>query len=323
VAALPGFRVPNDSSSFADTQSELHEADLQTLALGLQLTGVVSGCAVTAQGTPDMTVAVAAGSVIVDGVLATVSSGNVTITTADATNPRYDLVVVDNAGAKSVTAGTAAANPDKPDVPADRAVLAEVLVLAADTTIETDKIVDKRVFIANWFLRLQPANLYYYYPNGPTTPVAHTLNDLVATPIWLPGGITVDRLGVEVTTAVATAVYRLGIYRDAGGIPGALLVDGGTVDCSTTGNKTVTISQAINDPGLYWLAGSPQVAVATIRGITHAPGLLALASGLANPPATGGHGGYSRTGVSGALPDPFAGTLTPTSSSARVFARVT
>jgi hypothetical protein len=95
-----------------------------------------------------MTVAVASGTVDVTGTPGVaVISGNVTVGTADATNPRFDLIVVDNTGAKSCTAGTAAVNPVFPSIPANSVVLAAIYVPANATSITTVRIVDKRVFI--------------------------------------------------------------------------------------------------------------------------------------------------------------------------------
>ena len=146
------FTINNQGSgSIADNnQSEVDSVDLDILVAGYYGTGVISGCAVTAQGTPDMTVAVAVGVIVVnDGspVRAAVGSGNVTVTTADGSNPRFDLVVCNAGGTKSVVAGTAAANPIFPAIPANSVVLAALWVPANDTTIEADQIVDKRVLL--------------------------------------------------------------------------------------------------------------------------------------------------------------------------------
>lgn len=141
-----GFTVPNDGTAGDRQQEELHESDLLILAAGHNGYGVVSGCAVSAQGTPDMTVAVASGTAKVGGTNVTVSAGNVTIT-ADGSNPRYVLIEVDSAGAKSANAGTAAANPTKPTPSSTKTVLAEVYVPAGDTAIGAAQIVDKRVLL--------------------------------------------------------------------------------------------------------------------------------------------------------------------------------
>lgn len=139
------FSIPNEADASVAAQAAPDKVDFDILVAGYEGTGVVSGCAVTAQGTPDMTLAVAAGTVGVLGVSATVTAGNVTITTAHATLARFDLVVVSSAGVKSVTAGVPAASPAFPIIPASSVVLAAVFVPAADTAIQSNQITDKRV----------------------------------------------------------------------------------------------------------------------------------------------------------------------------------
>jgi len=144
MASLPGFVVPNLAVATFTPQARLMSTDLQIQMVADGLTGVASGCGVTAQGSPNMTLAVAAGQIIVGGVYAAVTAGNVTITTANATNPRIDLVIAD-ASSKSVVAGTAAASPLMPDLPANSVALAAVYVPAGDTAIDNTQIIDKRM----------------------------------------------------------------------------------------------------------------------------------------------------------------------------------
>lgn len=140
------WTIPDKGEGAADIQSVLFQEYLDVLAAGIAGTQcVVHGCAVTAQGSPDMTVAVAKGSVISNSVLYAVAGANATITTADGTNPRLDLVVVNSSGALAVRAGTAATNPKPPARTAGDVVLAVVLVPASDTTIATDQITDLRI----------------------------------------------------------------------------------------------------------------------------------------------------------------------------------
>lgn len=145
------FTIPNVADAFHAAQAQVDTVDLDIVVAGVAGTGVVSGCAVTAQGAPDMTLAVASGVVKVGAVVVAVSAGNVTITAAHATNPRFDLVVVDNAGTKSVTAGTAAASPSFPAIPANSVVLAAVYVPATDTAIQSNQLVDKRMILGALF----------------------------------------------------------------------------------------------------------------------------------------------------------------------------
>lgn len=141
------FSIPNEASATFEDQAEPDSVDFDILVAGHAQSGVVSGCAVTAQASPDMTVAVAAGTVSVGGTYASVTSGNVTIGTANATNPRFDLVTVNSSGTKAVTAGTAAANAVFPAIPANSVVLAAVYVPANDTAINSTQIIDKRVVV--------------------------------------------------------------------------------------------------------------------------------------------------------------------------------
>lgn len=141
------FTIPNYNDAAYGDQAEPDSIDFNILSTGLAGNGVVSGCAVTAQGTPNMTVAVASGTVIADATIASVSSGNVTISAADSTNPRFDLITVNSSGTKAVVAGTAASNAVFPSPASTVIVLAAIYVPAAATTITTGQIVDKRVFI--------------------------------------------------------------------------------------------------------------------------------------------------------------------------------
>lgn len=139
------YTIPNVAVASYAPQSEVFQADIDALVGGMNDTGVVSGCAVTAQGTPNMTVAVASGVVMSSGVLSSVSSGNVTITAADSTNPRIDLIVSNTTGTKSAVQGTAAISPLAPALSAGYILLAMVYVPATAAAITTAMITDKRV----------------------------------------------------------------------------------------------------------------------------------------------------------------------------------
>ena len=138
--------------TYAD-QAEPDSVDFDILVAPFALTAVISGTAVSAQGTPDGTVAVASGIVMVNDAVQVISSGNVDIlgaggAAADATNPRFDLVVASDSGTKLRVGGTASANPVFPAIPANRVVLAAIYVPANATTITSAQIIDKRVIMA-------------------------------------------------------------------------------------------------------------------------------------------------------------------------------
>lgn len=121
--------------------------------------------AVTQNGTPNMSVNVAAGRAFIRGTeTASLNQGvysffndatvNLTIGAADPTNPRRDLIVaqvrdLNYSGAVSdarlaVIAGTAAASPSDPTPPANALVLARVTVAAGVTSVTTAAITDLR-----------------------------------------------------------------------------------------------------------------------------------------------------------------------------------
>lgn len=136
--------VPDKGTAANDIQSILFSEYLGVLQAGVDGKDcVLSGCAVT--NNANMAPSVAKGAVLSNGVLLPVTAGTVTITTADATNPRIDLVVVNSSGTKAVRAGTPAAAPKPPARTANDVVLAAVFVAANDTAIGATEIVDMRV----------------------------------------------------------------------------------------------------------------------------------------------------------------------------------
>lgn len=140
------FGLPDKGAGASDIQSIIFSEYLEALWAGVQgIDCVLVGCVCTPQGSPDMTVAVSKGAVLSNGTLFPVTAGNVTITAADATNPRLDLIVVNSSGTKAVRAGTPAANPAPPVRTANDVVLALVYIPATDTTISANQISDLRV----------------------------------------------------------------------------------------------------------------------------------------------------------------------------------
>ena len=153
-------------------------------------TGVVGSgdLAVSQNGTPDMSVNVAAGQVWVPGTLSSTTgfptnlnaqttwglpssfneqasyfqwySGttNLAISAADPTNPRIDLAVVsiqdaaysgsNNQGILQIITGTPAPSPSAPSAPASSVVLAQIAVAAGASSIVTADITDERTFLA-------------------------------------------------------------------------------------------------------------------------------------------------------------------------------
>ncbi len=63
----------------------------------------------------------------------------------------------------------------------------------------------------------------------------------------------IDRVTIFVNAAIASSNTRFGIYESgADGLPGALVVDAGSVDTSTTGEKAQTVTETLYGPRIYW-----------------------------------------------------------------------
>jgi len=159
------WTIPDKGEGDNDIQSIAFQEHLDILVDGIGGRNcVIEGCAVT--GGADMTPAVASGIVISNGVRFVVAGADVTVTTADGTHPRIDLIVVTSAGALAVRAGTAAAAPKPPARTSNDVVLAAVYVPASDTSIETTKLTDMRVMRPDLNLVRRPPDIILRSGNG-------------------------------------------------------------------------------------------------------------------------------------------------------------
>lgn len=134
-----------------------------------------------------------------------------------------------------------------------------------------------------------------------------------------PKGPDLDALAVEVTTAAATAVARLGIYRrdTRSSLAFTLLADAGTVDCSTIGFKTATIAAPVSPNQEIWLACVAQVAMPVLRGFSRA----VLSVPATDPSGTTTPNTLRVESVTGALPSTIVVTATPVTVCPIVWAR--
>lgn len=147
-----------------------------------------------------------------------------------------------------------------------------------------------------------------------------TVGNLHLQPYIVGAGETLDRIGLAtVATGVGTA--RLGIYNSGSdGLPSTVLLDAGTVSNATsTGEKSITISQALS-PGVYWLACLIVTTGGTWRHHDTSPNHRLLGRATIE-------GSYNTdlraTGVAtGSLPSPAPTLATSTSDSPRVAVRV-
>jgi hypothetical protein len=143
-------------------------------------------------------------------------------------------------------------------------------------------------------------------PHGGRTTAAFAQNLVQYHPFWVPSAVTFDRIGVEVTTGLASTTVRLGIYNAAGGIPTSLVADYGTVSSVSNAHVDITISQALA-AGLYFHAVCMQGAFGTMN-LRVSNTFAGLAQNATTFLASFGNTIYKQTGVTGALP----GTATPT-----------
>lgn len=134
--------------------------------------------------------------------------------------------------------------------------------------------------------------------------------------------LILDALAIEVTTTTktGTGVIRLGAYAYSDGLPGALIVDAGTIDAETSGVKEITgIDVALSSGGLF-LALCPQEGDGpgvNVGTALHGLGEDNSAEAFGVPSAA------FQDSVTGALPDPFSATGVASGNRPYVAARFT
>ncbi len=149
----------------------------------------------------------------------------------------------------------------------------------------------------------------WYGPACPVAPATPAAGALSAVPYACTASlVSLTALGVLVTTAGAGgSLIRLGVYADAGGLPGALLLDAGTVAGDTVGEQVVATTLALTR-GTYWLGALLQAPGST------APVLSCVAGGTGAMAQShlGGASPKAVMGVSATLGVLSAGTLAVT-----------
>ena len=219
------FHIPGHGMAEYGRQAVPMSSDITAMAQGVGGQGVVSGCAVSAQLSPNGTLAVAAG-VVASPVSQAIAAGNVTPGAGHPSLERMDLIVADpSSGAKLVIAGTPAAVGAvvTPELPANRVLLAQLYVPAGDTVFTTSHLVDKRVTVGAGQLQTwAPNRLWQPGPLTCTTSFGRystrngefwaTLHMTVTSP-GVSGNL---RLETPVTLVAAEAVGGTFRYYEAG-----------------------------------------------------------------------------------------------------------
>jgi len=278
------FGVPNEADVADGAQAQPDAVDWEIIQRAIHGDGVWEvgdDLEVTAQGTPDNTVAVAEGVVKINGELFQVDAANTgAFSVNSGVGDRFDLVVITSAGAIAIREGAEhASNPVFPALTAGDIVLAACLIQStetADVDVVAGDIIDKRMFVP---VEYGNTRVQYAAPQtneilsmtdwlGNSAIYSSTAQDDDAPygiPIYLQNEVTVDRIVFHVQTRLDSGadgdspVIRSALYRaGADNLPEKLIVESSTlVDISdATGSnstKLAVITSTTLKPGLYFI----------------------------------------------------------------------
>lgn len=244
-----------------DTTEPFSDVDLEMIG-NMGTHHVVSGCALTYDA-GNMTVDMAAGVIMLDGVLVIVAAqANVVTMVSDGSNPRWAWIFVDSSGTGGITHGTAAATPAKPELGNNVVISAELIATSATIANDQTHIVKRIPPVAATGL-YQPTfitNNEHYIANGGVLDDANivwTTADMgVYVPFSLNRKATVKKLYHFNGATVGTDTIDVGIYAaDGDGLPGVRAVSAGP---ATTAGASAWQEFDVADtelaPGLYYLA---------------------------------------------------------------------
>jgi hypothetical protein len=142
--------LPNTGDAFNPNQAEPDTVDFEALLAAYRGTGVLSGCLVSESSPAAQEVDIASGVVLLAWEKITVSAqADKAVTAANGSNPRFDLVTVNSSGTAIVTAGTAAAQPVLPGIPASSVLIAGLYIPTSDNVHQDAQLNDKRILIAD------------------------------------------------------------------------------------------------------------------------------------------------------------------------------
>lgn len=184
-------------------------------------------------------------------------------------------------------------------------VIGQVLTKASSTNFDTAWAYNIPIFMPF-------ASGSYYRPwVGAATGVALGTGSLYFMPLIVTAPSTLDQIAVTPSTVTTAGTVRMGIYADSSNSPGALLVDSGSVNYTTSNTPaTASISQALS-PGRYWLAAVVQTGSSTWLGTSPtASSYLAPTQKMGALTSSAFASGYLISGVTGALPSTGAGATT-------------
>lgn len=171
------------------------------------------------------------------------------------------------------------------------------------------------------------AGKWYASPASQVFVPGVSYNDyLQVSPITFSRPVTLQKLGMRVAAAGSRgSKFRLGIYADDNGMPGALLFDSGksgsTID-GTVASSSITSVPCTKSllPGTYWIGGVLQGATGTGPKALRHTGGGAVEIRESDPDAL--TCAYEQGGVSGALPTTFSPMPSPPFDCIRTFVQV-
>lgn len=104
-----------------------------------------------------------------------------------------------------------------------------------------------------------PSGYWLSGGSGSTGGLFAAADRIIMVPLLLHKSAALNWIAVDVTSAgTAGAVFRLGAYKTGEDLrPEHLLFDAGTVDATTTGQKSISVSERV-PAGLVWLAAAEQ-----------------------------------------------------------------
>lgn len=228
------FTIRNAASA-GDPQASPDKGDFDILAAGFLGDGVLSGCAVTANGT-NMVLTVAPGRVRLAGNSIAVAGG--TVTAASTTNPRFSVVSVNSSGTPVLTSGTAATNPVFPALLPTLVHLAAVHIPASDTSIQSTQVEDKRIMLDPGREEAWPVAL---------SDEATNLTAGLAKTTWrAPYPLTVTKVRGSLTTASSSGVVTVNIREAGTSIFSTKL----TIDASSRTSVGAAVAAVLSDTAL-------------------------------------------------------------------------
>jgi len=210
--------------------------------------GIISGGVVSTQIVPNMTVQVTVCPLRTSTGARQIANANtsLSITAADTTNARIDIVYVDSTGIIQYLQGTASATPVAPTTPVGGQLLAQINVTANATSITSANIIDKRKILisTDWLNAQLSENTQNITANTTniTGHIAKNITDIggvhgleISTGIFTPKLFGAENVGNN-TYAVQTGFY----YKIGNLVKCDIYLKLSTKDASMSGNARIS-----------------------------------------------------------------------------------